>query len=801
MRRLETALGASAAGGHRRPALSIVIGCLLFLWGGFFARSLTLNANLVDLLPESFQSVKDVQRLRERFGGIGYVVLVGTGADEATLKRFADDISPKLEGLPGIRFVERRRPTEFFEQRALYFTDLEDLRTIEERVQERLDYERDKRNPMSLGLEDESEIPTLDFSDIEKKYASRADRRLKGNGEPYYYDAREGLIALLAKPEGNSADLGYARKVISEVERAVQAHDLSKYGPTFEWALTGTYKKKVDQQIEITNDLARASLIAIVILLGYVYLHFRSLIAVGLCVVPVSVGLGWTYGFVGLVYGEVNLLTGFLGAILGGLGTEHGIHLLGRYSALRDDGFGSEDAAREAFKHTGVSALIAALVAALTFLALAISEFRAFREFGIIAAVGMILTVLSYALLLPPLIGLATRFGWRPTRRPIASGHNWFTRRVLRFHRPIAVVAFVAIAVLTSFAPKVRFNYDFSALDDVELPSVQLDKRVNRVLGYSQTPVIVLTETDEAARQAAAQLEKRRAARGARSTLDFIASIDDVVPPGQAEKHEVIQRIHDNLKKIDPKDVSEAQRPDFERGLELTAADPFGIQDVPASLRSRFETVNGEVGRLVVVYSRINMADAVPLRELSAEVRNLHVEGGNVSAAGEAMILVDILDMVAREVPIVLAVSLVSVLFATWLTMGRFRRALLCIVPTLVSILGLLGVMALSGMQFNSLNIVVIPVLIGTTIDAGVHLMSWFGSDEAEFVRAYRETGRAIVGGLITSAVGFGAMILARHPGLNSIGELANLGFALNLVTTLVAFPALLFWLGKDTDA
>jgi predicted RND superfamily exporter protein len=103
-------------------------------------------------------------------------------------------------------------------------------------------------------------------------------------------------------------------------------------------------------------------------------------------------------------------------------------------------------------------------------------------------------------------------------------------------------------------------------------------------------------------------------------------------------------------------------------------------------------------------------------------------------------------------------------------------------------------------MQFNSLNIVVIPVLIGTTIDAGVHLMSWFGSDEAEFVRAYRETGRAIVGGLITSAVGFGAMILARHPGLNSIGELANLGFAINLVTTLVAFPALLFWLGKDVD-
>jgi hypothetical protein len=145
MQRLKTALGASARGGHRPPGRSLGVGCLLFLAGAVFARSRTLNANLVDLLPESFQSVQDVRRLRERFGGIGYVVVVGTGADETALKRFADDISPKLEHLPGIRFVERRRPTEFFEQRALYFTDLEDLRTIEERVDERLAFERDKQ--------------------------------------------------------------------------------------------------------------------------------------------------------------------------------------------------------------------------------------------------------------------------------------------------------------------------------------------------------------------------------------------------------------------------------------------------------------------------------------------------------------------------------------------------------------------------------------------------------------------------------------------------------------------------------
>jgi hypothetical protein len=59
----------------------------------------------------------------------------------------------------------------------------------------------------------------------------------------------------------------------------------------------------------------------------------------------------------------------------------------------------------------------------------------------------------------------------------------------------------------------------------------------------------------------------------------------------------------------------------------------------------------------------------------------------------------------------------------------------------------------------------------------------------------FAETGRAIVGGLITSVVGFSAMLLADHPGLNSMGRIAILGFSLNLVVMLLFFPAWLLWL------
>ena len=118
--------------------------------------------------------------------------------------------------------------------------------------------------------------------------------------------------------------------------------------------------------------------------------------------------------------------------------------------------------------------------------------------------------------------------------------------------------------------------------------------------------------------------------------------------------------------------------------------------------------------------------------------------------------LADVLEMVQREITPMLAISFVTALLLMWLSLGSIRLALLCMSPTLVSLFALVGLMAISDMPFNYLNIIVVPVLIGTTVDAGVHLITRLSDAHGEFPAVFGETGRAIVGGLITSGVGFG---------------------------------------------
>ncbi|WP_233595609.1 MULTISPECIES: RND family transporter [Corallococcus] len=798
MHRVERSLGALAAHNHRRPIVALLCALLLSGVGLLCARNLTLNANLADLLPESFKSVQAIKTQEERYGALGWVVVVGDEADPEQLQRFAQDLAPKLEALPGIRYVEITRPSRFFRDHALYFLSPEDLKEVERRIEARLTWERLHANPLFVSLEDDDPAPSLDFSDLEKKYGGNAVTRLSNNPSEFYLDPAERRVVVLAKPETSSSDLTFSRKIVDEVQDVVKQQDLSKYGPGFHTEITGTFQKKLDLQSQITRDVAVASSVAGVLVLLYLFLHFRSMLAVGMVLAPVGAGLAWTYGLVGVAYGQVNILTAFLGAILGGLGVEHGIHLLGRYLNLRGEGMASEQATREAFTHTGGAALVSALVAALTFFVLGTSGLRAFREFGVIAGVGMLVIILAYVLVLPAVLGLVARHGWTPRKTSTRTQEAPLGHVIMRRRGALTLASALIVAGLLTQVPGLRFDYKVSSLEDENLDSFVLDRAVNQLIGYTQMPLVVLTDSREEEAVVVKELQARKQQLGADSKVDFVASLESLVPGEQARKQVILKDIGRLLERVPEGQLTARQREELAELRHQVRAAPFSVADLPPGVRQQFEG-RGEKGTgFVVVYPSVDQSDGQAMRKLAKEVRGVALPDGRPAVvAGESLVLADILDLVSHEAPFILLGSTLAVLLAMWITLGGLRTALLCLTPTVVSVFALLGLMPLMKLEFNYLNILVIPVLIGTTVDAGVHLITRLASPGSDFVRVYSETGKAICGGLLTSAVGFGALFLADHPGLNSIGALANLGFGMNLLVMLVTFPALLLVLSE----
>jgi len=97
---IDDKLGRMGVLSYRHPLLLLLTVAALTSISFPGAWLLRLDTDLARLLPQSFESVQYLKILKERYGGEGYLVVVGHDAEPDALKRFADEIAPKLAALP-----------------------------------------------------------------------------------------------------------------------------------------------------------------------------------------------------------------------------------------------------------------------------------------------------------------------------------------------------------------------------------------------------------------------------------------------------------------------------------------------------------------------------------------------------------------------------------------------------------------------------------------------------------------------------------------------------------------------------
>jgi predicted RND superfamily exporter protein len=787
---IRSALGFVAVWCFRHPWLTLVLlGAVATLAASGTAR-LKLDPDITRLLPASYASVRDVESLRARFGGVGNVVLLVRGGTPEARRSFADSITEKLEALPTVRSVDAKLPLEFFEDRALYFLERSDLESLASGLEARRRYELSRAQ---LDLDD-SPPPPVELDDVENKVAAKLR---DAGGSPrvrsaYHENERE--LAIFVRPTELASNLDFARRVVADVEGVLTRHPPASFAPDLRVDLSGRYKKRVDLQDVLGRDLAFTSTLALLLVLGYVAFHFRRLSAAVLVTLPLVLGLGLAYGVAGFAFGTLNVLTAFIGAILLGIGIDNGIHLLGRYQEVRRSQRDPESAVFEAFGETGRVTLAAALTTATAFGGLAFSDFLAFRQFGALSASGVLLVLCSYLTLLPALLGLGTRYLPSLVEGRATDAHLPGVFQMKRAAPGLLLTGGVLAVMLASHAPSLVFNADFAALDRARLPSFELDAEVTKLLGHSQTPLVFLADDEAHAGAIADKLRGRSRELGARAVIGNVLALPDLVPQGQAEKVAIVERIRRTLSRLPLDDLEPKERERAERLRRMAEARPFTTKDLPRSVSDLFSTKAGGTAfaAFVLAYPTVSMSDAPAVRELSRQLRHVEVDGGRaLSAAGEPMVLADILDVVTRDIPRVLAITILLVTLCLWLTAGSLGAALLALAPAVGTFVVTAGLLPILGLELNYLNMIMLPILLGIGVDDGLHVVTRVSEGEPLEV-VWSNTGWNIFGAILTDVFGFGVLAFAEHPGLASFGKVAVVGLLVNLVACVIVLPAFL---------
>jgi hypothetical protein len=159
---------------------------------------------------------------------------------------------------------------------------------------------------------------------------------------------------------------------------------------------------------------------------------------------------------------------------------------------------------------------------------------------------------------------------------------------------------------------------------------------------------------------------------------------------------------------------------------------------------------------------------------------------------GPNLLTGDLKELIINNLQSSLLFASLSIIAVLIIYYRSLKLVLFSITPLLIGLASLAGIMAMLGLDFNFLNLIVIPMIVGIGIDDGVHFTNTFcQSDHLNRSEKMFQTGRAVVLTSLTTIIGFGSITLSHYPGLKSMGYVAIIGISACMIASIVVLPAI----------
>jgi hopanoid biosynthesis associated RND transporter like protein HpnN len=237
------------------------------------------------------------------------------------------------------------------------------------------------------------------FADLEAQLAllaGQADRPMQLADVPpelrRVLVGRTGRLLLRVYPKENIWEREPLERFVAEVRRvAPQA--------------TGTPVGLYEFIGILQRGYIKAALWALAVIAVMVFVDLRGWLATVLTLVPLLFGIVWMTGamaLLGLPFNPANILAL---PLMVGIGVAYGVYFVQRY---REDG-----EATFYGKSTGRAVMLSALTALIAFASLMIGNHRGIVSLGVVMSLGVLLCLLASLTLLPALLEVARRKGWR----------------------------------------------------------------------------------------------------------------------------------------------------------------------------------------------------------------------------------------------------------------------------------------------------------------------------------------------------------------------------------------------------
>ena len=582
----------------------------------------------------------------------------------------------------------------------------------------------------------------------------------------------------------------------------------------------------------INDTLAIVVPAAVLLITLFLSVAYRDLADLLLGVVALFMALVWTFGFMGLAGIPFSQILIAVPPLLLAVGIDFGIHAVNRYREERVAGRDIATSMTNTTDQVLVAFFIVAGTTVIGFGANLTSSLPPIREFGVVAAVGILFTFAIFGVFLPAAKVLLDDARERypiPTfgTTPLGSGGSVIGRfqgaggTIAR----VGPLAFVVLLLLVSGASAgYATGVDTTFETEDFLPPEDQPDYYDRLPGplepgeYTVTGTLNFLETNFETGQSDTATVYVEGPMERDSALESLHRAG-TEPPGsvvsedrQAEATSIVTVIQDYA----------ARDPEFRRLVERNDVDGNGIPDrnLPDIYDALYDSPAGDRAAQYMTADRRSTrvvyavkADAAQA-EVTADARTLaDRQRFDATATGDTVVFEAVSTVILESAVVSLVVALVGsslfLLVAYWALLGRASLGVANIVPILVTVCLVAGSIRLLGLSFNAFTATILAITIGLGIDYSVHITHRFADEYVEngvplyeaIDRTVMGTGGALTGSMLTTVFGIGVLVLSLFPAIGQFGLLTALSVFYAYLASLFVLPSVLvLWAAASGD-
>lgn len=558
--------------------------------------------------------------------------------------------------------------------------------------------------------------------------------------------------------------------------------------------------------------------------------------------VVLLIGMSWAFGFVTLSVGHLNILSVSFTVTLIGIGIDYGVHYISRYLQLREQRMDVRTALIQTSGSIGPAITTGAVTTAISFFAAGFTEFTGIAELGIIAGGGLLFCAIAQLFVLPPLIALVDQSNINlklPAPLPV---HRWIAP-VMRWPRLVLMVTVAGSIFVAGGIKDLWYDHNLLNLQPEGLESVALEEQLLEKCNQSVWYALSIADSRE-------ELLERKARFLQLPSVERTEEIVSLLPVDHETKRPIIERIQQRLAGLPERPpVIAVDRPEhlgrvlghmqdliareqdgavaarqldetrnllrrlplgdcyatlshFQQQMagdmlgrlyalkNMADPDPPRLTDLPSSLVDRFVGQHGK--HLLKIYGRGNIWDMQSLERFVKDVRSVDPRvTGNPLQAHEASL------QMKHSYEQSALYALAIILVVLWLDFRNLTDVILASLPLGVGVVLMFGLLGYWEIPLNPANMIALPLILGIGIDYGVHIVHEYRAQQGPY-RMSSSTAVAVFVDSLTTIVGYGALMVASHRGLQSLGRVLTIGVSTCLFCSVVILPALLAWLSRN---